>query len=120
MRAIFDTNLLIDYLNGIPAAKEEFSLYTTKIISIISYIEVLVGINSEHHDAIIPFLKTFQIIPVDLPIAQLSVEVRKIYKFKIPDAIIFATTQQCNAILVTRNTKDFKSSIPIVRIPYEI
>lgn len=120
MRAVFDTNILIDYLNGITKAKKEFSLYTTKIISIISYIEVLVGIDSEHHSAITPFLKTFQIVPIDLSIAQLSIEIRKTYKFKTPDALIFATAQQCNALLVTRNTKDFKKSLPIIRIPYEV
>jgi predicted nucleic acid-binding protein len=38
-----------------------------------------------------------------------TVEIRKIYKIKLPDAIIAAIALVYNLILVTRNTNDFKN-----------
>ena len=39
MKAVFDTNILIDYLNGIDAAKVELARYSLRQISVISFIE---------------------------------------------------------------------------------
>jgi len=36
------------------------------------------------------------------------------------DAIIYATAQQEDCLLVTRNTKDFPSDLPDVRCPYTL
>ncbi len=43
MKAVFDTNILIDYLNGFKQAKKELSLYEEKLISVITRIEVMTG-----------------------------------------------------------------------------
>jgi len=40
MKAVFDTNILIDFLNGHDFASQELSLYEERIISIITYIEI--------------------------------------------------------------------------------
>ena len=40
LKALFDTNILVDYLSGIAAAKDEISLYDDKAISIITWMEV--------------------------------------------------------------------------------
>jgi len=121
MKAVFDTNILIDYLRGVAAAADEIERFETKYISIITYIEVLVGLDDE---AIIQqvkhFLNTFDVVMVNHKVADLSVAARKKYKFKVPDAIVFATAQSLDAMLVTRNTKDFPLSIPIVRMPYSV
>jgi predicted nucleic acid-binding protein len=37
------------------------------------------------------------------------IEIRQANRIKLPDAIIAATALQNSAILVTRNTKDFKT-----------
>ena len=42
-------------------------------------------------------------------IVQNVIDIRKEKSIKLPDAIIAATAMQCSAILVTRNTKDFKT-----------
>ena len=44
MNAVFDSNIIIDYLNGVREAKQEVALYQNCSISIITYIEVLVGV----------------------------------------------------------------------------
>jgi predicted nucleic acid-binding protein len=43
MKAVFDTNLVIDALNGISAADAEYKRYTWVLISRITWMEVLVG-----------------------------------------------------------------------------
>ncbi len=119
MKAIFDTNILIDYLKGINAAAEEIARFEIKAISIITYIEVLVGLDDEITiKSVKQFLNTFEIILVNQKIADLSILARKKHKLKVPDAIIFATAQSLDALLVTRNTKDFSLNLPMVRTPY--
>jgi predicted nucleic acid-binding protein len=41
-------------------------------------------------------------------IADLSIDLRRNFKIKLPDAVIAATAIHNNLILVTRNIKDFK------------
>ena len=40
--AFFDTNILIDFLQGRDAAREEFSRYDDLAISIVTWMEVMV------------------------------------------------------------------------------
>jgi hypothetical protein len=46
--------------------------------------------------------------------------VRKQRKLKLPDAIILATAQTADRLLITRNTRDFPADDPSVRIPYRL
>ena len=39
---------------------------------------------------------------------------------KLLDAYVLATAQVNNAILITRNTKDFPANMPGIRVPYTI
>jgi hypothetical protein len=39
---------------------------------------------------------------------------------RLPDAIIWASAQKENALLVSRNTKDFPVDAPGIRIPYTL
>ena len=45
MTVLFDTNIVIDALNGIRAADEEYSRHNTVHISIITWMEVMVGVD---------------------------------------------------------------------------
>ncbi len=121
MKALFDTNIIIDYLNGEPKAFEEISLYENIYISIITYIEVLVGTShSENIDMIKDYLLSLNIVHIDMDISNTAISIRKKYKVKIPDALILASAQKVGMILVTRNTKDFDTNIPLVRVPYTL
>ena len=121
MKAVFDTNILIDYLNGISQAKIEMQHYQDLLISPITWIEVMVGASDPAEENIIrSFLNQFQQIPIASPILELSVKIKKEYKIRLPDAIIWATAQSQNALLVTRNIKDFPIASPSVRVPYQI
>lgn len=45
VKALLDTNILIDYLSGIAAAKKELERFPDKAISLITWMEVMVGAN---------------------------------------------------------------------------
>lgn len=120
MRALFDTNILIDYLNGIPQAKTELALHSDKAISIVTWMEIQVGATVTEQAVVDHFLRGFTVIPIDLSVSVKAVELRKSTKMKLPDAIIWATALVDNRLLVTRNAKDFSPSNPSVRVPYTI
>jgi len=118
VKALFDTNILIDYLNGVPQARDEIQLYHDKAISIISWMEVMVGADTRFEQASRAFLGRFQLIELNDRIAACAVVLRRERRIKLPDAIIEASAQVNGMLLVTRNTKDFDAGSPAVRIPY--
>lgn len=120
VKALFDTNILIDYLNAIEAAKIELDRHQDKAISAITWMEVLVGATPETDAALRQFLKGFRLLAIDGEVSNLAVELRRRHKFKLPDAIVWATAQAHGRILVTRNTKDFSSGEPDIRVPYSL
>jgi predicted nucleic acid-binding protein len=119
VKAVFDTNILIDYLNGIEAAKEELARYRTRQISIVTFIEVMVGAKSaDEESAIRSFLATFEVLELSAAIAQEVILIRQQLRLKIPDAIVYATARTQGCILVSRNSKELKRDWPDIRIPY--
>ena len=120
MKALFDSNILIDYLNGHAPAAEEFAKYQVKLISLISWVEVLVGVPEAHQKTVKAFLSQFEVINIDVDICEQAISIRKTKKMKLPDALILATANVHSALLVTRNTKDFDPSSPFIHEPYQI
>lgn len=121
MRAVFDTNILIDYLNGIESAAAELEHYDEHCISQITRIEVLVGAENDDEDQLLrQFFMGFKVKELNGEISDLAVMLRKKYRLKIPDAIVYATARNEGCLLVTRNTKDFKPEWPDVREPYRL
>lgn len=118
--ALFDTNIIIDYLNGEEQAKKEFAAFPKKLLSGISYMEVLVGAAQDAEVIKHVLASVFDIIWLNQTIADKAIEVRRKYKIKLPDAIIMATALVHEAFLVTRNTKDFTTELPFVRVPYSL
>jgi predicted nucleic acid-binding protein len=119
VKAVFDTNILIDYLAGKTGAEKEFDRYRHRLISTITWMEVLAGArDDEEADVIDLFLRDFRVIEVSRSIARAAVEIRREKRIRLPDAIIWASARQESALLVTRNTKDFPKKDPGVRVPY--
>lgn len=118
VKALFDTNILIDYLNGVEQAKVELALYKDKSISLITWMEVMVGATATTESVIKGFLADFTSLSINDDVANLAVKLRKKHKMKLPDAIIWATAQTNGRILVSRNIKDFSASEPGIRVPY--
>jgi predicted nucleic acid-binding protein len=120
VNALFDTNILVDYLNAVPQARSELQRYTNKAISIITWMEVMVGAAGNLEAATRSFLNSFDVVVVDQRIAERAVSLRRSHRIKLPDAVIWATAQAHAMLLVTRNTKDFPSNDPGVRAPYKL
>jgi predicted nucleic acid-binding protein len=120
VRALFDTNILIDYLSGILPAKKELARYEYRAISTITWMEVLVGANADEEPAIRGWLASFDVIGLDHRIADRAVDIRRTKKVRLPDAIVWATAQVHSLILVSRNTKAFPADEPGVRVPYKV
>jgi predicted nucleic acid-binding protein len=118
--ALFDTNVLVDYLNSVPAARTELSRYGEKAISVMTWIEVLVGATPATEIATRTYLQSFKILAIDDAVADETVMLRRSHRLKLPDAIIWATARTHSMLLVTRNTKDFPPGDPGVRMPYRL
>jgi predicted nucleic acid-binding protein len=118
--ALFDTNILIDYLNNIQEAWDEFGLYQSKAISIVTWMEVMAGTSAAVEAGTRSFLDGFTVIALDESIAERAVVLRRADRMKLPDAVVWASAQVNGMLLVTRNTKDFPASNPGVRVPYVI
>ena len=118
--ALFDTNILIDYLSGIAAAKRELKRYENRAISIITWMEVMVGVTEQDSDGTRAFLGTFVLHPILDQVAERAVELRRTLRLKLPDAIILATSELTNRRLITRNTRDFSEKDPRVHVPYRM
>jgi predicted nucleic acid-binding protein len=119
MTALFDTNILIDYLNGRVEAQAELARHRRRAISVVTWMEVLAGArNQAEEDVIEMFLRDFTLIELSRRIAREAVALRRERKVRLPDAIIWATARHESALLVTRNTKDFARDEPGVRVPY--
>lgn len=118
--ALFDTNILIDHLNGVPQARAEIARFESRAISIVTWMEVMVGADPELAEPTSRFLGGFEVIPLDDRIAPRAVELRRVHRIRLPDAVIWATAQISGRLLVTRNVKDFPPDHPGVREPYRL
>jgi len=131
---IFDSNILIDHLNGVPEALTEISYYPKGSISVITWMELVTAfkakrekgvMSQEDYDGSLAFLTAFDVIHIDDAIMDRAAEVRGHSlvlggkkKLALPDAIIKATSEIQGLTLITRNTSDFDSSDVLVRVPY--
>jgi predicted nucleic acid-binding protein len=120
VKALFDTNILVDHLNAVPQARAELGRYAAKAISIVTWMEVMIGAQRDLEAPTRSFLNGFDVIAVDKDIAERAVHLRRTLRIKLPDAIIWATAQAGAMLFVTRDARDFRADDPGVRIPYKL
>jgi predicted nucleic acid-binding protein len=121
MSDLFDTNILIDHLNGIKKAATEIQRSADPAISVISWIEVMTGASDASEEAVLrTFLMSFECLPVTNAVAERAAENRRVKRIKLPDAMILATAEVAGRVLVTRNVRDFPAGMGGVRVPYRV
>ena len=108
---MIDTNVVLDFMGNKLAPKARIAL--SKIIddeinlSVINKIELL-GFSIVEQD-LIEFVGCSNICTMDDDIVEKTIDVRRVFKIQLPDAVIAATALIHNFTLVTSNTKDFKN-----------
>jgi len=109
-----DTNVVIDFLGKkIPASGLDFMngvIDSVPNVSVITKIEVL-GFNApkEYYELLTNFMNDATILDLTSDIVDVSINIRKIHKTKLPDAIIAATAIVYDFVLISRNVSDFKN-----------
>ncbi len=109
---LIDTNIIVYYLEGEHVAVSFLRTNRGKLsISPITWMETLSYPFSADEDLVVrKFLHEFRLIEISAPVMELAVEIRRMKKMKLPDAIITASAIQNDLILVTRNIKDFNGT----------
>ena len=121
MKALFDTCILIDYLNGVEGARAEIERPAERLISIVTWMEVLAGAHDAAEEEVIElFLRDFRVVDVTRRVAREAVEIRRTRRIRLPGAIVWSSARTASAVLVTRNTKDFQAGDPGLRVPYTL
>ncbi len=111
---LIDSNAVIDYLgNLIPTSGMVFLNDIVDLIpniSVITKIEVL-GFNAAdvHYKTLVDFVDDAVVFDLTEQIVDITIQIRKKYKTKLPDAIIAATAMAYNLKLISRNHSDFKN-----------
>jgi predicted nucleic acid-binding protein len=121
---LVDTNTIIDYLeNKLPEKSNKLIDNIIIQFSVISRIELLVWKKATEDQVNIlnEFVNSSTVFDLNESIILKSIEIRKNYRLKLPDAIIAATAVVNNLSLLTRNISDFEKVIQIKCIdPYHL
>jgi predicted nucleic acid-binding protein len=121
LRAILDSDVLIDFLQGRKEAQQEFRNYEKWEISVITWMEVMSGVECKDEvKECRNFLDGLVVHPLIEGVAEEAVSLRRKFRLRLPDAVIWATAREQGCLLVTRNSRDFPKDEPGVRIPYMI
>jgi len=117
---LFDTNILIDYLRGIPQAPAECDKHSDRAVSIVTWMEVMAGSTEANEADARSCLLNFYTLALTPDVAERAFLLRRTNRVKLPDAIIQATAEAHGRVLITRNTRDFPEGTAGVRIPYTL
>lgn len=122
MRILLDSVILIDHFNGINKASRYIEEHAkNSVISVITRAEVLVGFDDKSATMAKQLLDYFQAIPITKEDADLAAELRRAYRWKLPDALQIAISKNHKLKFATRNTKDFNSAQhSFILFPYQI
>jgi predicted nucleic acid-binding protein len=119
VKALFDTNILVDQIHGIQAASDELDRYEIKAVSRVVWIEFLTGAKTADVEGRRrSLLDEFDLLEVDEAVSRETILIRQRTRLKLPDAIILATARVHGLLFVTRNHRDFPRREPDIRIPY--
>jgi predicted nucleic acid-binding protein len=105
---VVDTSAWIEFLIASPLGREVEKLLPSQescIVPTIVQLELakwlVREIGEDRADQVIAYTRTCQVVPLDTQIAVLAAELHRRYKLATADAIVYATTQDCRAELLT-------------------
>ena len=118
---LLDSVIIIDHLNGIDQATEFISNLdpSRTAVSVITRAEILAGLDVNSQAMAKTLLDQYQTFVIDKAVADIAANLRRQYRWKLPDAFQAALSQHHGTRLVTRNTKDFNPErYDFVEVPY--
>jgi len=108
---LIDTNAIIDFSAGrFPPAGHGFLgelIDSSPCISVITKIELL-GF-SEVNQVITDFVDAAVVYGLSDEVVNRTIDVRRRYRIKLPDAVIAATALTYGATIISRNGRDFRA-----------
>lgn len=119
VKAVFDSDVLIDFLQGDPRAATKIDQYEEARYSVTAWNEVMCGAETDEEGSAVKVLfESMKSVDLSSKIARATVQARTKYRLKLLDAVICATAHCEGCLLVTRNTRDFDKDHPMIRDPY--
>ena len=118
---LLDSVIIIDHFHSVPQASEFLLALNPEetAISVISYAEILTGLDEDGVKKAWPLLNSFKMLEIDAAVAENAATLRRQHGWKLPDAFQAAIAILQDIKLSTRNTKDFNpEKYPFVEIPY--
>ncbi len=122
MKYLLDSVIVIDHFNGIEAATRYLAEHGAACaVSVITRAEVLAGFDDAQAESALELLDLFPTLPITTQIADSAARLRHSERWKLPDALQAAVAVHHGLVLVTRNTRDFKSGAGLeVVVPYQV
>jgi predicted nucleic acid-binding protein len=121
IKRLLDSVILIDHLKGI----KEATRFILKLqpeqtaVSVITRAEILTGLEEDDKKVVVPLLDQYKLLIIDQPVADMAADLRRVHRWKLPDAFQAALVLHHKIKLTTRNTKDFDPiKFDFVEIPY--
>jgi predicted nucleic acid-binding protein len=119
MKVLVDSNILIDFFQGNTRALDQLEKYEDIALSRITWIEALIGApNTKAENTRKSFLSKLKILEITPLVAEKSIDLRREYRLKLPDCLIWATAQLDDRVLITLDKKDFPKNHPSIYFPY--
>lgn len=111
MAYVFDTDVLIDYLRGNPAAVDAVELrIDTAYLSTMTVAEIHQGVRESERTAVTRAMSAFTLLPISAEIAEMGGLFRRDYKDQgagLADCLIAAMAEVHGLTLVTLNRRHY-------------
>ena len=106
---VLDTNILIYLSKKLIKPEKIFEENAVFYISVISKMELLgyAFKNQFEEEFLVYLINALNVVPLDNAIVDTTIQLKKINKIKLPDAIVYATAEVLNGKLFTNNIADF-------------
>jgi predicted nucleic acid-binding protein len=121
IKRLLDSVILIDHLNGIDKATRFILKLQPEqtAISVITRAEILAGLEEEDKKVVVELLDQYKLLIIDQSVADMAADLRRVHRWKLPDAFQAALALHHKIKLTTRNTKDFDpKKVDFIEIPY--
>lgn len=119
MTSLIDTGVLLDYLSGLPAAKETLDRLPNSSISVLTWVELLALAPDAKAEYTRNFLRRFERLAINEAIADRAAQVARAHPdVSLSFAVTYATARINSLSLVTVDPPDALRAEASIEVPY--